>query len=554
MCGIWSLINLKSAFGDLSPYFSDFIRLINRGPDDTRIEVFGNNVMVGFHRLAIMDLSTNSNQPYVLEDGNRKIIFLCNGEIYNYQELNEQYDLGIEGHKDCLVIPELYLQLTDGEDDFQEWVNLFGLDIKGEFAFIMLEYQDNVLKYVISGRDQIGIRPLYYSVNDDNILFTSEIKGANNYEGEVKEFKPGSVLVYKLDESEDLVYRTYSFRWLYRVKERNLLDEEHIEEIKTSVINSVRRRLHADRPIAFLLSGGVDSSLVASIASREFDEPINTFCCGMRGATDFEYARKVAEHIGSNHTEVYFTEQEGLGAIRDVIYATETWDTTTIRASVGQYMVSKYISENTDYKVVLVGEGPDEVCSSYLFNWYAPTGDKLDRSSKEYVKNIHMYDVKRCDRCISHFGLEGRVPLLDPEFISAYWTLPSDKRHPKYNNIEKYWLRQAFVDGDYLPMEVLWRTKEAFSDGVSSKTRSWYQIIQDWCSEYVMDSEMKNNGFEYYKPITKEAYYFRKVFREHFGDNRDKIIPKYWLPKWDSFGNEISGYIDPSARILNLYS
>ena len=551
MCGIWSLINFNNEFGDLSLFFSDFMRLKNRGPDNTKLEIIDNHTMIGFHRLAIMDLSADSNQPYVFESDNRKVYFVCNGEIYNYKELIEQFDLHIYSNQDCLVIPELYFHF----DDIQDWIDLFGLDIKGEFSFILIEYEDNKLKHVISGRDQIGIRPLYYGINENTILFTSEIKGGIHFDGQLQEFKPGNIRIYKQDDEQELVYQEHSFRWVYKVKEdENATDEQNLYIIKNSVIDSVKRRLDSDRPMAFLLSGGVDSSLVASIASREFSEPIHTFCCGMQGATDFEYAKKVSEHIGSIHTEVYFTEEEGLEAIRNVIYATETWDTTTIRASVGQYMVSKYISENTDFKVVLVGEGPDEVCSSYLFNWYAPSGEDLDRCAREYVKNIHYYDVKRSDRCIAHWGLEGRVPLLDPKFISAYWAISSEKRHPKYNNIEKYWLRQAFMDGDYLPIEVLWRTKEAFSDGVSSKTRSWYQIIQDWCSEHVMDSEMKENEIEYYKPITKEAYYFRKVFREHFGDNRDNIIPKYWLPKWDSSGNEIIGYIDPSARILNLYS
>lgn len=184
-----------------------------------------------------------------------------------------------------------------------------------------------------------------------------------------------------------------------------LTEQEHLDRIRTAVINAVRRRLDADRPLSYLLSGGVDSSLVCAISQRILGIPIKTFCCGMKGGTDLKYAKMVADHIGSIHTEVHFTAEEGVEVIKDVIKATETWDTTTVRASVGQYIVCRHIGVNTDCKVVLVGEGPDEVCSSYLFNWYAPSGEELDQASREYVKNIHLFDSRRGDRCISFWGL-----------------------------------------------------------------------------------------------------------------------------------------------------
>jgi asparagine synthase (glutamine-hydrolysing) len=275
----------------------------------------------------------------------------------------------------------------------------------------------------------------------------------------------------------------------------------------------------------------------------------------MNEGTDLIYARKVAKHIGSEHTEVFFTPDEGLEAIKDVIWTTETWDITTIRASVGQYLVSKHIGTNTDARVVLVGEGPDEVCSSYLFNWYAPNGDELHKVAMNYVENIHYYDSRRSDRCIARWGLEARVPLLDPEFIKAYWSIPSEYRMPTYKGIEKWWLRQAFVSTNVLPADVLWRKKEAFSDGVSSKEKSWYQIIQEHIEGLVTDDQMSmaSSMFPYNTPITKEAYYYRKVFCELFGFHRQKVLPSYWQPKWDSAGKEIEGYIDPSARVLKVY-
>jgi asparagine synthase (glutamine-hydrolysing) len=269
----------------------------------------------------------------------------------------------------------------------------------------------------------------------------------------------------------------------------------------------------------------------------------------MNEGTDLLYARKVAQHIGSNHKEVFFTPEEGLEAIRDVIWTTETWDTTTIRASVGQYLVCKHIGTKTDAKVVMVGEGPDEVCSSYLFNYYAPNGDELHKAAKDYVKQIHMYDGRRADRCISRWGLEGRIALLDPEFIKTYWSIPSDKRHPKYMDIEKWWLRHAFTKTNLLPAEVLWRKKEAFSDGISSKEKSWFEIIQDHIKTLVSEKEFKEN------PLgpTIEAHYYKKVFIKFFGEKRLDILPDYWQPRWNADG-KLNKYVDPSARTLNVYN
>jgi asparagine synthase (glutamine-hydrolysing) len=269
----------------------------------------------------------------------------------------------------------------------------------------------------------------------------------------------------------------------------------------------------------------------------------------MNEGTDLLYARKVAKHIGSNHTEVFFTPEEGLEAIRDVIFTTETWDTTTIRASVGQYLVCKHIGTNTDAKVVMVGEGPDEVCSSYLFNYYAPNGNDLHDAAKDYVKEIHMYDGRRADRCISRWGLEGRIALLDPEFIEAYWSIPSEQRHPKYMDMEKWWLRQAFAESNILPFDVLWRKKEAFSDGISCKTKSWFEIIQDHIKTLVTDEEFKT------APLgpTIEAHYYKKVFIEFFGVKRLDILPNYWQPRWNAYG-KLANYVDPSARTLNVYN
>jgi asparagine synthase (glutamine-hydrolysing) len=547
MCGIFGVVSHQKT--DLVKWFQDCYELTHRGPDNTYFETY-QNVIIGFHRLAIMDDTFHSNQPFILEDDQRTVIFICNGEIYNFKELIEQHSLG-PIKNDCMVIPEIYMKLArqGRERDFHSVIKD---EVKGEYAFVLFEFDRlKNLRKVIACRDEIGIRPLYVNQSDDILVFTSELKGALHYPDAMLEFPPGMMYVYHMNELGRTHCDRLSCRTLGNVVPK---DVDHLKAVRNAVMNSVRRRLAADKPIAWLLSGGVDSSLVAALSAKMLGKRIRTFCCGMNEGTDLVHARAVAKHIDSNHTEVYFTPDEGLKAIDDVIRTIESWDTTTVRASVGQYLVSKFIGMQTDCKVVMVGEGPDEVCSSYLFNWYAPSGYALDLSAKEYVKNIHYYDVKRADRCIARWGLEGRVPLLDPEFIESYWTIPSQQRMPTYKGMEKWWLREAFAGTGLLPDSVLWRKKEAFSDGVSGE-KSWFQIIQEWVDDKVTAEELASASetYPYCTPTTKEAYYYRKVFCRWFGAHRQEVIPGYWQPKWSSNGVEVKGYIDPSARVLDVY-
>lgn len=539
MCGIWTYINLKKNINyTMCKLYANFMNLKNRGPDFSNFQIFKNTI-IGFHRLAIMDLNFHANQPFIFEEDDKTIIFICNGEIYNFKELIKNHDLKIINNSDCMTIPKLYLKYGK---NFYKYIN----EINGEFAFILFEldmFQN--LKQVIVCRDQIGIRPLFWNYEEnDNMIFSSEIKGLVDITNTVYEFEPGTLLTLNFEFNKLVSSHNYDFKTVYLTNSIIKNNEDYISNIRNAVINSIKRRLSSDKPLAFLLSGGIDSSIVCAVAAKILNYPIKTYCCGMNTGTDILHARKVAEHIGSIHTEVFFTEEEGLETIDKVIYTTETWDTTTIRASVGQYLVCKYIGENTDAKVVLVGEGPDEVCSSYLFNYYAPTsGEELHDVAKKYVNNIHMYDGRRADRCISNFGLEGRIPLLDPEFINAYWEIPSNLRHPKYNGIEKWYLRKAFED--ILPEDIIFRKKEAFSDGVSSNHRSWYQIIQDY-----METKIEFNA----EP-TKEAYYYKQKFIEYFGENKIDVLSNgYWIPYWNKDGEKVGKYVDPSARTLNIYN
>ena len=558
MCGIWALINKNENTEELKKYLNDFWNIQHRGPDNSHLETF-ENVYVGFHRLAIMDTSFKSNQPYVIQERDRTIVFVCNGEIYNYIDIDKKYNLNV-GTSDCLVIPKLYTKTNS-----LDFVN----ELQGEYAFMLyvFDHMKKLKEYYIC-RDTIGIRPLYMvETNDALDMYASEIKGMDSILYNVMEFPPGHIKHVDctgFDYTEHLITtQLYNDTYMTVYDEYSNDEPINLKQIRDSVYNSIKRRLDADRPIAFLLSGGVDSSLVAAISAKILGQPIRTFCCGMPGSTDMEMARRVSKHIGSNHTEVFFTREEGLEAINDVIYTTETWDTTTIRASVGQYMVSKYIGKHTDCRVVIVGEGPDELCSSYLFNYYAPSCDELDKCSKEYVRNIHLYDGRRADRCVSRWGIEARIPFLDPEFIKTYWNISSKLRMPTEERMEKYLFRKAFDGLNLLPDEVLWRKKEAFSDGVSCKEDSWHSIIQTWCREelaklYSTDVNAKTDIDKLTElnntPVTDEALWFRYVFHKYFGSKRDNIIPRYWQPKWDKNGNEIVEYIDPSARVLDIYN
>jgi len=592
----------------------------HRGPDHSTFQVLP-QLIIGFHRLAIVDPTMRSNQPFVYETDDRTVLFLCNGEIYNYKEIVKERGLkrgDSDCKSDCAVIPEAYLQIQQTEHPekaFRAFEQFIQREVKGEFAFILIELDAlKNLTRVIVGRDSVGVRPLFVNVPSQSALqelyLTSELKGALHSTHEFQEFPPGHLYVYTAT-LEGLHLQKLPYALFYTVRpaishtysankpiwdECELSDGEHLLSIRHAVMNSVKRRLNADQPLAWLLSGGVDSSLVAAISARLLGKRIRTFCCGMAGGTDLVYARQVAEHIGSDHTEVLFTAQQALEAIPDVIKTIESWDTTTVRASVGQYLVSKHIGTKTDCKVVLVGEGPDEVCSSYLFNWYAPSGAAIDACARESVKNIHHYDVKRADRCIARWGLEGRVPLLDPEFIESYWVIPGEERHPRERGLEKWWLREAFAGTGLLPDEVLYRKKEAFSDGISQSAKgmkrapkddhdaaprelkesngaaptergqgvyevlevspSWFEIIQAWVEDKVTDEELSTAAITYphCPPTTKEAYYYRRLFCESVGANRQTIIPAYWQPKWSADGKEVTGYVDPSARTLDVYA
>lgn len=601
MCGIWAYLKgsaPKSALHDgagsygIDAQARDFFQLTHRGPDHSHFEnVARAGLTLGFHRLAIVDTSFKGNQPFIKEDELRTVILLCNGEIYNYKELAEEFLLSrSEATNDCLVLLEIYWKLRK-EGCVEDFIPLVQERVKGEYAFVILELDAlKRLESIVACRDPVGVRPLYVSTGASvaegkGLLFTSELKGALLYPGDMREFPPGHLYRYHVDSLGEIAVEDHVLtRRLYAsglvdpsdVSDVHLkkgvdgdvklvvggMESKWLSSVRQATMASVKRRLAADRPLAFLLSGGIDSSLVAACSARLLGKPIRTFCCGItedgvKVGRDLEYAREVAEWLGSEHTEVLFTKEEALACIPDVIRTVESWDTTTVRASVGQYLVCRWIGQNTDCKVVMVGEGPDEVCSSYLFNWYAPSGEALDQSARDYVRRIHLYDARRADRCVARWGLEARVPFLDPEFIQTYWSIPGKERMPKARGAEKWWLREAFKGTGLLPERVRLRMKDAFSDSISGQV-SWTEMIQAWVADKVSEEEMVGAGSTFPLPVggvpaSKEAYYYRKVFCSVFGEARQTVLPGYWQPRWNAEGKEVVGYVDPSARTLGVY-
>jgi asparagine synthase (glutamine-hydrolysing) len=534
MCGIWAYI--KKNINNPDFYYDYFMKIKHRGPDSS---VFLNikNTYIGFHRLAILETSFNGNQPYYYDN----TILICNGEIYNFKELINKYNLNIKNNSDCLVILHLYKTLSE-----EKFINVLKDEIKAEFAFIIFDFDDkNNLKKIIASRDHVGVRPLYISNYDNDIVFSSELKGIpKDFLKNVEEFPCGHIYINDLIENTTVFidYNTIYDMDSFNINESELFTYYIKTNIRNSLIDAVKRRLITDDNvnIGYYLSGGLDSSILCAIAAKlQPNKKIKTFSIGFEDATDLPFARKVANFINSDHTEIIIKHEDALNVIDEVIYATCTYDITTIRASCCQFLLSKYIKENTDIKVIINGDGSDEVLGGYLFNHNAPDDKSFHDSCKDLVKKIHLFDGRRLDRCLAFFGLEARVPFLDIDFIKTIWKIPPKFRMPSYMKIEKYLLRNAF-DG-YLEDDCLYRRKEAFSDGISGKKQSYYSIIQDKLKDYPINNTCP----------TSESSYYKDIFTNFFNDKCYHILPHYWKPKFQ--GIDDNEYIDPSARILNIY-
>jgi asparagine synthase (glutamine-hydrolysing) len=548
MCGIWALI--KSNPQLTQQIVESFNKIKKRGPDSSTLHI-DRNYIAGFHRLAINDLSVNGNQPFFLSNLEYNYILMANGEIYNHHELETKYDIKTNSTSDCAVLLPLFIKLNEN-------FNKFNNELRGEYSIVIFKQhkKSNLIEFFVS-TDALSIRPMFYYIDTINneMGFSSLLGGLSSLSNNVKRLDQGTMIVGKTNVKSFNEYTVSG----YHKKPDTLLeisDQMQLYDLYEKTVNTLTEaivlRLESDRPIGCLLSGGLDSSLIAAIAAKELakrGQVLRTFSIGMEDGTDIKYAQMVADHIGSDHTVFYFTQEEGLAAIEEVIEATETYDITTIRASVGQYLIAKNIAEKTDIKVILNGDGADECQMGYLYFYLHPNLEEARLERDKLVEQIHLFDGLRVDRNISYHGLEARVPFLDKEFVDLFYQIPTELLVPTKQQMEKHFIRKAFevICPDLLPSEVLWRKKEAFSDGVSSKDKSWYLIVKDFYNQLVSDDEFETrNELKHIIPHCKESFYYRKRFNELYGQNH-MVIPRYWLANWTDSK-------DPSARTLKIYS
>ena len=510
MCGIFGEIKRIETNNDKINFKNSnekAMRCKHRGPDNTT-DLFstyhGYHLYFVFHRLAINGLDEKSDQPMKFKN----ITLLCNGEIYNHKELAKQYGIDLMTNSDCEIIIHLY--------------HIMGIQciqyLDGVFTFMLFD-QTNGLFYV--GHDPIGIRSGYVIKNERSFYVASEMKSLLGFEGTIEMLAPGSYIEYNLNTHKYLSFKYYHLEFPIQYTE----DEASMKMIVEYLFKGVKKRLMSDQPLGCLLSGGIDSSIICYIVSQiNNGETVNTFSIGLEGSPDILYAEKVAQYLGTNHLTFIVTEQEMLEAIEPTIKQIESYDTTTVRASVPMYLLSKKIQENTNVKVILSGEGADELSGSYLYFHNAPSPEEFQTECLRLVNDVQHFDVLRGDKTTAGNGLEIRVPFFDKEFVKHYMSI-DPKLKVVRGGYEKYLLRRAFERK--LPDEVIWRRKDGFSDGVSKQEKPWYQIIDEYTQG--------NYGF------TEDEYY-KSIFKKYY-PNKEYIVPYQWLPKWTDQKN-------PSNRLI----
>jgi asparagine synthase (glutamine-hydrolysing) len=576
MCGIFTLLNNVSTY-DKKTIIESFKKGESRGPEYSKLLSVNKNenIMFGFHRLAINGLNDKSHQPLIIGE----VVLICNGEIYNYRELYEKMNIEPTTSSDCEIIIHLYkkygieytLQLLDGVFSFALYDTS---DAENERPSVL---------YI--ARDPYGVRPLYMLTNstfyEPIIGFASEIKvlmDLSNGSSKITHVEPGTLLTFGIKnkswiKESSVNYHTFPFNiGLLEERKKILNHDMPRKEITTTIEHkiysaiclylnkAVEKRIvgTTERPVACLLSGGLDSSLIAALVTKYYQGfTLETYSIGMEGSEDLKYARMVADHIGSKHTEVIVTEDDFFNAIPEVIAAIESYDTTTVRASVGNYLLGKYIKKHSKAKVIFNGDGSDELTGGYLYMQEVPNDLEFDKECKRLLKDIHAFDILRSDKCISSHGLEPRTPFLDRAWVNYYLSIPASLRnhaHDKeHKEIEKHALRFAFsiFEPDLLPTEVLWRKKEAFSDGVSGKHKSWYEVIRDRLvnynddDEYYLPDEDEDRYHKHNMPKTKEQRYYRNIYEKLY-PNTYNLVPYFWMPRYVDA-------TDASARTLDIY-
>lgn len=518
-----SIMCYCSADADIELFKKGFEKTVSRGPDDSRIVDTGNGLM-GFHRLAIMGLHDEGMQPFELS-GNYVI---ANGEIYGFEKIKKELSskYSFKSGSDCEILLPMYNEY--GTEMFKM--------LDAEFVCVIYDKKKNSF---IAARDPIGIRPMFYGYDKKGmIVFASEAKNLVGICSDISPFPPG----HFWENGKFICYKNIS------KPEKVIYDdvETACKKINRLLTDGIKKRLVADAKVGFLLSGGLDSSLVCAVSARESKEKIKTFAIGMdTDAIDLKYARQTADYIGSEHTEVIITKEDVLSALEEVIYILATFDITTIRASIGMYLVCRYIHENTDIRVLLTGEISDELFG-YKYTDFAPNKEEFQKEAEKRIRELHCYDVLRADRCISVNSLEARVPFGDIAFVDYVMALDPSVKMNVYNK-GKYLLRHAF-EGDLLPYDILYREKAAFSDAVG---HSMVDHLKEYANGIYSDEEFskKCKKYSHCPPFTKESLLYREIFEKYY-PGMAKMIPAFWMPNKEWEGCNVD---DPSARVLSNY-
>lgn len=544
MCGIGTLIGLHN--GTENQLKERFDKVSHRGPDISSFEMIDKQVRFYFYRLKIVGTASDtSNQPLHFTGGTTgktaELSLICNGEIYNYLTLAKKHKFDLKTGSDCEIFFHMYLKF--GCSMFQQ--------IDGEFALIMYDHRS---KRLITARDHMGIRSFLFGKTDTGYAFSSELAGLSGWTSQIKQHPPGSYMVFQKATEWELVKTSvyYQPEWnrenipLIRGSTFDATLTGILMTIKRLVIDSVKSRMMGDREIGVFLSGGLDSSIIAAIATQ-LRPTTKTFAIGLKNSPDLAAARTAAAAIKSDHHEVNFTVMQAITSCSELVRHTASPDTTTNRASMPMYLLSRYIRDKSDVRVMLSGEGPDEVVPGYLYFHRAPSDLALANDSGRLVKELCYYDLLRTDHSVSAHGIEARVPYLSKALIDFFFMLPASFRSPHFpvkagfseHPIEKWLLRKAFEG--YLPKNILWRPKEAFSDGVGY---SWVDGIQKFAKSMVTDGafEKRNLTYPEMTPATKEAYFWRQLYTQHYPETL--TVPRQWNIQWYDHGG------DPSARVL----
>ena len=523
MCAIIGFTSKTLTPDAARPYFD---RTLSRGPDATRLEKVGSASCLGFHRLAIMGLHEEGMQPFYLS-GDAAV---CNGELYGFRPVKKALEAKgytFRSESDCEIILPLW----------KEYGTQMFAKLDAEFAMVIYDAASDSL---VAARDPIGIRPLFYGyLADGGIVFASEAKNLIGLCKEVCPFPPGHY--YK-----DGKFVRYADLTTVKTYCEDDLDTV-CKSIREKLIAGVSRRLDADAPLGFLLSGGLDSSLVCAISAKLLGKKIRTFAIGMDlDPIDLKYAREVADFIGAEHTEVSMTKQDVLDALEPVIALLGTYDITTIRASIGMYLCCKAIHEQTDVRVLMTGEISDELFG-YKYTDFAPSAEAFQQEAKKRVDELYMYDVLRADRCISVNSLEARVPFGDLDFVKYVMSIDPEKKLNTYD-MGKYLLRKAFADDHILPEDILWRQKAAFSDAVG---HSMVDDLKEYAESRYTDAEFeeKCKQYDFAQPFTKESLLYREIFEKYY-PGQAKMVKDFWMPNKAWKGCDVK---DPSARVLSNY-